>query len=127
MDFRDKNKSTTESYSSNMSFLKDIKGFSKKQLNTVATEISTVDGRRLKETRDDYGRSHLECIDDGGLGFVGDLKPDLQVGEIMEGMILGEFGEIGLAAWTSSFDDCLIFGEICSKKWNTAFWVQNTK
>ena len=88
-----------------MSFLKDIEGFSKKKLKSVDTEITTVDGRRLKETRDHYGRCHLENVG-GSLGYVGDVKPDLQVGEILDGVILGEFRQSTLYAFPTMSPEC---------------------
>ena len=74
-----------------MSILGDIKRFSKKKLKPTATTIRTVGGRCWTETHDKDGRTHIEKISDGALGFVGDYKPDLQVGLVLPGLIIGKY------------------------------------
>ena len=71
-----------------MSFLKDIHTFSKSGLRPTATEVTFIDGRRVKETRDSTGSSSSEVID-SGLGFVGDYKPDLQMALVTSHLYLG--------------------------------------
>ena len=68
-----------------MSFLNDIQAFSKNSLKKVATEIVTVDGRRIRQDPD--GESQVVC--EGLAGFVKDTKPDLQVGEVLPGLFIG--------------------------------------
>ena len=38
-----------------MSFLSEIKNFSKSSLKKAETEVTTVGGRRVRETRDEHG------------------------------------------------------------------------
>ena len=73
-----------------MSFLRDIQTFSKSGLKSTPTEVTSVDGRRVREVKDPASGHVTSEVLDAGLGFVGDYKPDLQVAEIMPGLYLGE-------------------------------------
>ncbi|XP_013402035.1 dual specificity protein phosphatase 19-like [Lingula anatina] len=72
-----------------MSLLSDIEGFSKSKLKPVPTKVTTVDGRLLQEDKDSHGRTVVTVLDKGKLGFVGDTKRDLQVAEILPGVVMG--------------------------------------
>ena len=72
-----------------MSLLSQIQGFNKKQLKKTETEVMTEDGRRLIEQRDDEGNLHVKVKEGTDLGFVGDYKPDLQVAEVLPGLLMG--------------------------------------
>ncbi len=74
-----------------MSFLGDIQGFSKSKLRKTSTEVTTVGGRRIRETRDDHGRTSTQIVAEGELGFVGDYKPDLQVAQVLPGLCFGKY------------------------------------
>ena len=74
-----------------MSFLSEIQGFKKAVLKTASTLITTADGSQYMETRDKYGHHKKTLVAVGAtLGYLADVKPDLQVGEILPGLILGK-------------------------------------
>ncbi|XP_014663536.1 PREDICTED: dual specificity protein phosphatase 19-like, partial [Priapulus caudatus] len=66
-----------------------IKAFSAAKLRKTKTKITTPGGRKLVETRNDYGRVITDRAGDDGVGFIGDVKEDVQVGEILPGLLLG--------------------------------------
>ena len=72
-----------------MSFLQDIEGFNKNKLRQTDTVVKTCDGRTLLEVRDEVG-TVVKVKNVGGLGFVGDYSPDLQLAPIMDGLFLGK-------------------------------------
>ena len=74
-----------------MSFLSEIAGFSKSRLKTTSTTVTTMGGRQYLETRDKYGRSSRTLLTEGeDLMYIGDTKPDLQVGDVIPGLLVGE-------------------------------------
>ena len=62
---------------------------SKKQLRSTVTEVTTAGGQRLRETHGDDGETMVEVVGRNGLGYVADLKPDLQVAVILDNVLLG--------------------------------------
>ncbi|KAH8042381.1 hypothetical protein HPB51_022189 [Rhipicephalus microplus] len=58
----------------------DIRSFDVKSLRKVKTSVKTVDGRQFEEVRDSKGEPRIVSTPrfDGSMGFVPDLKPDLQ-------------------------------------------------
>ena len=73
-----------------MSFLSEIAGFSKSSLKATSTTFTTMGGRQYLETRDKYGRATRTLLAEGeDLAYIGDTKPDLQVGEILTGLLVG--------------------------------------
>ncbi|KAL3250160.1 hypothetical protein MRX96_055754 [Rhipicephalus microplus] len=69
----------------------DIRSFDVKSLRKVKTSVKTVDGRQFEEVRDSKGEPRIVSTPrfDGSMGFVPDLKPDLQVGEVIPGLHIG--------------------------------------
>lgn len=72
-----------------MSLCDELCRFSRTKLRHVDTIVVTEDGRKLLETIDNEGRISTRKISDGEWGFVGDVSQDLQVGEILPGVIIG--------------------------------------
>ena len=66
------------------SFLKDIKKFDAKQLSSVETVVKTRRGEVFVEKRQADGEISLEKKEGEHAGFVIDLTPDLNVGELLE-------------------------------------------
>ena len=54
------------------------------------TVVTTTDGRRLVETHDITGKLQSRPLEGSALGFVGDYKPDLQVGQVRPYLFVGE-------------------------------------
>lgn len=75
----------------NQSLSSVLQNFDRSKLKKTDTTVITVDGRKIVETRDECGRSIVKSVSEGELGFVGDVKEDLQVGEILPGLIMGMF------------------------------------
>ncbi|XP_076326866.1 dual specificity protein phosphatase 19-like [Tachypleus tridentatus] len=69
-------------------FLQELQDFSHSNLRSVETVITTESGRVLREKRDRHGRFHMR--EEGRcLGYVGDLRPDLQVAEVSPRLFIG--------------------------------------
>ena len=68
---------------------KEVMEFSKSKLKKTETRITTPGGQTLIEKKDDRGRMVTTNVNQTRWGFVGDLRRDLQVGEIRPGLILG--------------------------------------
>lgn len=68
-----------------------IASFDKKSLKKVQTSVRTSDGRRYVETRDDTGEPRATSLPrfDGCPGYVVDLQPDLQIGQVLPGLHIG--------------------------------------
>lgn len=68
-----------------------IASFDAKSLRKVQTSVRTTDGRRYTETRDDTGepRATSPPRSDGQPGYVVDLQPDLQIGQVLPGLYIG--------------------------------------
>ncbi|KAL1435470.1 hypothetical protein MTO96_000145 [Rhipicephalus appendiculatus] len=68
-----------------------ITSFDVKSLRKVKTNVRTADGRQFVEARDSKGEPRIVSTPrfDGSMGFVPDLKPDLQVGEVIPGLHIG--------------------------------------
>ncbi|XP_050045668.1 dual specificity protein phosphatase 3-like [Dermacentor andersoni] len=71
--------------------MEGITSFDIKSLKNVKTSVRTADGRHFVETRDSKGEPRVVSSPrfDGSMGFVPDLKPDLQVGEVIPGLHIG--------------------------------------
>ncbi|GAB1600982.1 dual specificity protein phosphatase 19-like [Argonauta hians] len=67
----------------------ELKKFQKGNLKKTETEFRTPDGRIFTETRDGAGGFTSSNTNQLRVGYVKDLKADLQVGEIRPGLILG--------------------------------------
>lgn len=72
-----------------MSFLAEIEAFSRRSLRKTDTNVTREDGRVFIERRDQFGKSTFISTDGSTAGFVVDVKPDLQVGRILPGLLLG--------------------------------------
>ncbi|CAH1238871.1 DUSP19 [Branchiostoma lanceolatum] len=72
-----------------MSLLDQLTKFSKSSLRCTETHVRTVDGREYVESRDEKGRSNLTPVGAKDYGWIGDVKPDLQVAKIRPGLFLG--------------------------------------
>lgn len=68
-----------------------ITSFDVKSLRKVKTSVRTADGRHFVEVRDSKGEPRMMSSPrfDGLMGFVPDLKPDLQVGEVIPRLHIG--------------------------------------
>lgn len=74
-----------------MSFLSEIKGFSRSALRNTETTVTRADGRQYTEKMDEFGYSRrVSRASTGSAGYVVDFKPDLQVGRILPDLLLGE-------------------------------------
>lgn len=71
------------------SILKQLQTFDKSKLSKSETKIKTVDGRELLESHDSCGNFKAVVTNKGAYGFVPDIRLDLQVGEIMPGLLQG--------------------------------------
>lgn len=67
-----------------------LSSFNKASLRKTDTVITLPDGRQVVEGKDEQGRTITKSISFGNLGYVGDVREDLQVGEILPGLIMGE-------------------------------------
>ncbi|KAI0211683.1 Dual specificity protein phosphatase 19 [Lamellibrachia satsuma] len=70
-------------------FINEIKSFPKSALRTTSTLVTTPGGRQLKETLDADGTTNITELSVGSYGFVADYVPDLQVAEVLPGLIMG--------------------------------------
>ena len=68
-----------------------LERFDKSSLRKTDTKVTTVDGRQIVEGKDDGGRMVVKSVITGELGYVGDLWQDLQVGEVLPGLIMGVY------------------------------------
>ncbi|KAJ8313801.1 hypothetical protein KUTeg_008362 [Tegillarca granosa] len=66
-----------------------IEAFDKSKLKKTNTRITTEGGGEIIETKDEHGRFTQKRTDKHGYGFVVETHGDLQVGEIMDGLIMG--------------------------------------
>lgn len=75
-----------------MSFLDDIKKFPlNKTLRKVETRVQFTDGRVVTEIKSSDGVFVTSKIkSEKGHGFVVDLKPDIQIGRVLSGLLLGQ-------------------------------------
>lgn len=74
-------------------FSRDICTFNRRSLRQVQTRVKTADGRSFVESKDETGTICVEASapHDRSVGFVPDLTPDLQLGEVLPGLYVGEF------------------------------------
>lgn len=72
-------------------FSRDICTFNRGSLRQVQTRVKTADGRSFVESKDETGTICVEASapHDRSLGFVPDLTPDLQLGEVLPGLYVG--------------------------------------
>lgn len=68
-----------------------LKTFDKSSLKKTATKITTETGDQFVEFKNDQGFTERRKVNENGdfKGFVVDLFADIQVGEILPGLILG--------------------------------------
>ena len=71
------------------SLFTQLKGFDKSNLHKTDTVVKTADGRSLVESKNDEGRTVVTQTSSGDYGFVPSVVEDLQVGEILPGLIMG--------------------------------------
>lgn len=71
------------------SLSQQLASFNKASLRKTETVVTLPDGRQVLEGKDEQGRTITKSVSFGSLGFVGDVKQDLQVGEILPGLIMG--------------------------------------
>ena len=71
------------------SLFTQLKGFDKSNLHKTDTVVRTADGRSLVESKNDEGRTVVTQTSSGDYGFVPSVVEDLQVGEILPGLIMG--------------------------------------
>ena len=71
------------------SLFTQLKGFDKSSLHKTDTVVRTADGRSLVESKNDEGRTVVTQTSSGDYGFVPSVVEDLQVGEILPGLIMG--------------------------------------
>ena len=71
------------------SLFTQLKGFDKSNLHKTDTVVRTADGRSLVESKNDEGRTVVTQTSSGDYGFVPSVVEDLQVGEIVPGLIMG--------------------------------------
>lgn len=71
--------------------LNSLKTFDKSSLKKTATKITTETGDQFVEFKNDQGLTERRKVTENGdfRGFVVDLFADIQVGEILPGLILG--------------------------------------
>ena len=61
----------------------------KTQLHKTETTVTYADGISLVESKDDDGKTVVKHTSSGSYGFVPSVVADLQVGEILPGLIMG--------------------------------------
>lgn len=74
----------------NNPLLNEIRGFSHRNLRPVKTKVTTGSGQHVTESRNAKG-IQSNPTGTSGPGFVVDTKPDLQVGLIVPGLMIGKF------------------------------------
>ena len=73
------------------SLFSQLQGFDKTALRKTDTVVKTADGRELVEHKNEEGFTVVTHTNTGGYGFVPSVVEDLQVGEIMPGLIMGMY------------------------------------
>ena len=71
------------------SLFSQLQGFNKASLRKTDTVVKTADGRELLEHKTEEGTTVVTHTCIGGYGFVPSVVEDLQVGEILPGLIMG--------------------------------------
>jgi len=73
-----------------------LRGFSKGSLKSTETKVLTVTGEEYLETKDIEGRTITKKLDSKPrtYGFVGWGIPDLQVGEVLPGLLIGMYSRL---------------------------------
>ncbi|KAL3831705.1 hypothetical protein ACJMK2_023425 [Sinanodonta woodiana] len=66
-----------------------VRQFDQAKLKKTQTRVTTVDGRITTFEKDSTGKFVVKETQPGSLGYVGDIWQDLQVGEVLPGLILG--------------------------------------
>ena len=67
-----------------------LSAFDKASLRKTDTVVTLPDGKQVVEGKDEEGRTITKSISFGSLGYCGSLVEDLQVGEVLPGLIIGE-------------------------------------
>ena len=70
--------------------MNEIKTFPKSALRTTTTHVTTPGGRQLKETLEVDGTSVITDLNVDSYGFVADYMPDLQVAQVLPGLLMGK-------------------------------------
>ncbi|KAL3831706.1 hypothetical protein ACJMK2_023425 [Sinanodonta woodiana] len=65
-----------------------VRQFDQAKLKKTQTRVTTVDGRITTFEKDSTGKFVVKETQPGSLGYVGDIWQDLQVGEVLPGLIL---------------------------------------
>lgn len=68
----------------------ELKGFSQRKLKKTETKVATPSGEHLVEKRGAKGVQVIKSDGIKGPGYVEDKKPDLAVGIIIPGLLIGE-------------------------------------
>jgi len=71
-----------------MSFLHNLQE-KKRSLTKTQTTVTTISGEKFIESRDLDGETHLTKIDEYHAGYIVDLKPDLQIVEVLPYLAFG--------------------------------------
>lgn len=71
-----------------------LQAYDRSKLKKTETSVTTVDGRRLLEKVDNHGRRTSHLVSQGILGYVGDVREDLQVAEVLPGLIMGGYMKV---------------------------------
>lgn len=76
--------------------LNSLKAFDKSTLKKTITKVTTVTGDQYVESKNEQGLTESRKVAENGTfkGFVVDPFADLQVGEILEGLILGKYQSV---------------------------------
>ena len=71
-------------------FMNEIKAFSKCALRPTSTLVTTPGGRQLNETLEVDGTTKITELNGHCYGFVADNVPDLQVAQVLPGLLMGK-------------------------------------
>ena len=69
-----------------------LSSFNKASLRKTDTVVTMPDGKQVVEGKDEMGRTITKSISFGSLGFCASVVEDLQVGEVLPGLIIGKLG-----------------------------------
>ena len=84
-------------------FISEIKAFSKRTLRPTNTHVTTPGGRQLNEVLEADGTTKITELNGDCYGFVADYVPDLQVAQVLPGLLMGELIQLyGTGKYLSS-------------------------
>ncbi|XP_068677151.1 dual specificity protein phosphatase 19-like [Montipora foliosa] len=75
-----------------MSFLREVERFSPGRLKSVKTTVTTAEGKRFVERKDNDGSVVVEDTGERCLGFCEDYKPDEKVYKVQENLYISSQG-----------------------------------